>query len=230
LDDELPGLTYLKMLCEQIPEIEIVKVFNDPEKLVAELRVLDFDLLITDVEMPGVDGLSLATQLKGKLVVFTTAYKDYAAAAFEIDAVDYITKPVTKERLQKAVHKSLEQLRNRAQAPLFVTMNTDKGKTLIYFDSILSIKVSSTDSRDKEVLFEDDSILILKNINFDSLMQYLPKEAFCRINKKEIVAFKAVHSYSHNEIVLKSRLKTGQSIRLSLSETYRSYFLKNIKT
>ncbi len=218
------------MLCEQIPELEIVKVFNDPEKLVAELPVLDFDLLITDVEMPGEDGLSLATQLKGKLVVFTTAYKDYAAAAFEIDAVDYITKPVTKERLQKAVHKSLEQLRNRALAPLFVTMNTDKGKTLIYFDSIQSIKVSPTDSRDKEVLFEDDSILILKNINFDSLMQHLPKEEFCRINKKEIVAFKAVHSYSHNEIVLKSRLKTGQRIRLNLSETYRSYFLKNIKT
>ena len=218
------------MLCEQIPELEIVKVFNDPEKLVAELPVLDFDLLITDVEMPGEDGLSLATQLKGKLVVFTTAYKDYAAAAFEIDAVDYITKPVTKERLQKAVHKSLEQLRNRALAPLFVTMNTDKGKTLIYFDSIQSIKVSPTDSRDKEVLFEDDSILILKNINFDTLMQHLPKEEFCRINKKEIVAFKAVHSYSHNEIVLKSRLKTGQRIRLNLSETYRSYFLKNIKT
>lgn len=229
LDDELPGLTYLKMLCEQFPELEIVKSFNDPEKLVAELPLLDFDLLITDVEMPGIDGLRLAADLKDKLVVFTTAYKDYAADAFEIDAVDYITKPVTKERLQKAIGKCVEFLKNKDQSPKFITLNTDKGKTLVYFDQLVYIKVSTTDSRDKEVLFEDGSELVLKNINFDSLLSQLPMDQFCRINKKEIVAFKAVHSFSHNELVLKSKDKTGYAIRLSLSETYRLGFLKQFK-
>lgn len=229
LDDELPGLTYLKMLCEQIVVLEIVKSFNDPEKLVAELPVLDFDLLITDVEMPGIDGLSLAAALKDKLVVFTTAYKDYAADAFEIDAVDYITKPVTKERLQKAIGKCVELLKNKVETPNFITLNTDKGKTLVYFDQLVYIKVSATDSRDKEVLFIDGTELVLKNINFDSLLSQLPMEQFCRINKKEIVAIKAVHSFSHNELVLKNKSKTGYSIRLSLSETYRTSFLKQFK-
>ncbi|HEU4496041.1 MAG TPA: response regulator, partial [Flavobacterium sp.] len=94
LDDELPGLAYLKMLCEQIPELEVVKAFDSPEKLLAEIKAIDFDLLITDIEMPAIDGLSLAGLLKHKMVIFTTAYKEYAADAFDIEAVDYITKPV----------------------------------------------------------------------------------------------------------------------------------------
>ena len=87
------------MLCEQIPEVEIVKTFNNPEKLLAEIPNLDFDLLISDIEMPGIDGLNLASQLQDKLVIFCTAYKDYAAEAFNIDAVDYITKPVDVDQL-----------------------------------------------------------------------------------------------------------------------------------
>ena len=82
------------MLCEQIPEVEIVKTFNNPEKLLAEIPDLEFDLLISDIEMPGIDGLHLAEIIQNKLVIFCTAYKDYAADAFNIDAVDYITKPV----------------------------------------------------------------------------------------------------------------------------------------
>ncbi|HMK07155.1 MAG TPA: response regulator, partial [Flavobacterium sp.] len=109
LDDELPGLAYLKMLCGQIPELEIIKAFNDPEKLLAAIPMLDFDLLISDIEMPGIDGLSLANSLKGKLIIFATAYKDYAADAFDMDAVDYITKPIKLERLQKAVLKASER-------------------------------------------------------------------------------------------------------------------------
>lgn len=96
LDDELPGLTYLKMMCEQIPELEVVKAFDNPEKLLAEMKNLDFDLVITDIEMPGMDGLSVANLLKDKMVIFTTAYKEYAVDAFDIEAIDYITKPVKR--------------------------------------------------------------------------------------------------------------------------------------
>ena len=112
----MPGLTYLKMLCEQIPELEIIKSFDNPKKLLEATQELDFDLIISDIEMPGIDGLSLANLLQNKLVIFTTAYKDYAAEAFDIDAVDYITKPVTKERLQKAIVKALERF-NKPRLP-----------------------------------------------------------------------------------------------------------------
>src|SRR5690606_6558733 len=79
LDDELPGLAYLKMLCEQIPQLEVVKAFNHPQSFLEELPALEFDLCILDVQMPGMNGLQVANLLQGKPVIFATAYKDYAA-------------------------------------------------------------------------------------------------------------------------------------------------------
>ena len=227
LDDELPGLAYLKMLCEQIGALEIVKSFDDPEKLLAEMPMLDFDLLISDMEMPGIDGLSVARALQGKLVIFTTAYKDYAADAFDIDAVDYITKPIKAERLQKAVEKALERFA-RPTSKKFMQFNTDKGKALLYFDQIIRICTAESDSRDKEVWLNDGTMMLLKNISFDQLLQELPSD-FCRVNKKEIIAISAVQFFAHNEITLKQVGKLGKPISVSLNEKYRSDFLQQVK-
>lgn len=229
LDDELPGLTYLKMLCEQIPEVEIVKTFNNPEKLLAEIPDLEFDLLISDIEMPGMDGLHLAEMIQNKLVIFCTAYKDYAAEAFNIDAIDYITKPVKLERLQKAVSKAFERFNKPETAKKFIQLNTDKGKTLLYFNQIQYIKTAVSDSRDKTVLLIDGTFLNLKNVKFDALLKELPEADFCRINKKEIVAVKAIKFFNHNEIVLHHLEKNAKNSTLILSETYRSDFLKRVK-
>jgi DNA-binding LytR/AlgR family response regulator len=228
LDDELPGLTYLKMLCEQLPELEIVKAFDNPEKLLAEVPVLDFDLCISDIEMPGMNGLALANLLPDKLIIFTTAYKEHAAEAFNVDAVDYITKPVTKERLQKAVVKALEYFNKPTLTNQHIQLNTDKGKAILYFHQIQHIKTASIDSRDKELLLTDGSTLLLKNINFDTLLNQLPENDFCRVNKKEIIAMSAVKFFSHNEITLQS-LENGKSPTLPLSEKYRSDFLIKVK-
>lgn len=229
LDDELPGLTYLKMLCEQLPELEIVKAFNSPEKLLQELAALDFDLCITDIEMPGIDGLTLGGMLQNKLVIFTTAYKHYAADAFDVDAVDYLIKPVTKERLQKAISKAVVQYKKTETSKNFIQVTTDKGKAILYFNQIVYIKSADNDSRDKEVITENGSLLVLKNINFESLLKQLPKDNFCRINKKEILALEAVQFFNHSEIVLKNKLKDGKFISLVLSDTYRSNFLRLLK-
>lgn len=229
LDDELPGLMYLKMLCEQIPEVEIIKTFNNPERLLAEIPDLDFDLLISDIEMPGIDGLHLAEMPQDKLIIFCTAYKEYAADAFNIDAVDYITKPVKLERLQKAISKAFERFHKPDTARKFIQLNTDKGKTLLYFNEIQYIKTAVSDSRDKTVLLTDGSFLNLKNVKFDTLLKELPEADFCRINKKEIVAVKAIKFFNHNEIVLHHLEKNEKNSTLILSETYRSDFLKKVK-
>ena len=220
---------YLKMLCEQIPEVEIVKTYNNPEKLLADIPNLDFDLLISDIEMPGIDGLHLAEMLQDKLIIFCTAYKDYAAEAFNIDAVDYITKPVKLERLQKAISKAFERFQKPDSTKKFMQLNTDRGKTLLYFNQILYIKTAISDSRDKTVLLADDSFLNLKNVKFDTLLQELPEADFCRVNKKEIVAVKAIKFFNHNEIVLHHIEENNKNSTLILSETYRSDFLKKVR-
>ena len=217
------------MLCEQIPEVEIIKTFNNPERLLAEIPDLDFDLLISDIEMPGIDGLHLAEMLQDKLIIFCTAYKEYAADAFNIDAVDYITKPVKLERLQKAISKAFERFNKPEAGKKFIQLNTDKGKTLLYFNEIQYIKTAVSDSRDKTVLLTDGSFLNLKNVKFDTLLKELPEADFCRINKKEIVAVKAIKFFNHNEIVLHHLEKNEKNSTLILSETYRADFLKKVK-
>jgi len=228
LDDELPGLKYLKMLCEQIPELEIVKAFNNVDQFLEELSSLEYDLCILDIEMPGIDGLSIANLLDGKPVIFTTAYKEYAAEAFDLNAVDYIRKPVTKERLQIAVNKVSDRLDNVKPVKKFFQINTNKGKALLFFDQIAYIASSESDSRDKTVLLYDGKKVVLKNISFEKLLQFLPENEFCQVNKKELIALQCVQIFTYDEITTNLFQSKGKPLVITLGDTYRENFLKKV--
>ena len=226
LDDEIPGLTYLKMLCEQLPELEVVKAFNNPQKFLLELPAMDFDLCILDIEMPELNGLQVANLLKDKMVIFTTAYKEYAADAFDLNAIDYVRKPVQKERLKQAVAKALDQYNSKSALKDFAQFNTDKGKTLIHFDQLAYITTSKTDSRDKIAIFMDSSSLTIKNVSFENLSKILPSNKFCRINKKEVISLKIIVSYTFNEITTSITKENNRPLKLVISEVFRQQFLK----
>jgi len=229
LDDELPGLTYLKMLCEQLPELEVVKAFNSPKLFLAELPHLDFDLCILDIEMPEMNGLQVANLLNGKPVIFTTAYKEYAAEAFDIDAIDYVRKPVKKERLQQAVSKAFNQIIENKPKEQFIQLNTDKGKAIIFFHQLCFVKIAESDSRDKIAILTDGKTVTLKNISFEKLQSLLPINSFCRVNKKELIAMKIVQVFSFDEITTTLKDNTGKFLKTTLSESYRNDFLKKVK-
>ncbi|MBX2956142.1 MAG: response regulator [Cyclobacteriaceae bacterium] len=228
LDDELPGLTYLKMLCDQLPALDVVKAFNSPEVFLREAKNLEFDICILDIEMPGLSGLQVAGLLRNKPVIFTTAYKEYAAEAFDLDAVDYVRKPVQRERLHQAVQKAVMRLKSTQLKNTFVRLNTDKGRSLIFFDQLLYIATAVSDSRDKIAHLVDGSTLTLKNVSFEKLQELLPTERYCRINKREMISLNIVHVFSYNEITTTLTTDTGRSLILSLSETYRHEFLVKI--
>ena len=225
LDDEIPGLTYLKMLCEQISELEVVRAFNDPQRLLNESRDIDFDLCILDIEMPQMNGLQVANLLKNKLVIFTTAYKEHAADAFDLNAIDYVRKPVRIERLQQAVKKAVEVISTRREQKEHIQLNSDKGKAIVHFNRVAYISASENDSRDKVAVMQDGSSLLLKNISFENLNKVLPPFQFCRINKKQVISLKIVASFTFNEITT-TITSDNKPLRLSLSEVYRQQFLK----
>lgn len=229
LDDELPGLTYLKMLCEQIEELEVVKAYISPDALLAEWQSLDFDLLISDIEMPGSNGLQVAEALKGKAVIFTTAYKDFAVDAFDRDAVDYVVKPVKPERLQQAVQKLINRMQQAKPLPRQLQLNTDKGKALIAAEKIFCIIASDIDSRDKVLLLDDNTRIVAKNYSFDKLLDMLPHRDFIRVNKKAALAVKHVQYFSYDEITSGITDTDGRAYTFPLSEIYRSDFIKRIK-
>lgn len=228
LEDELTGLSYLKMLCEQIPELEVVKAFNSPLKFLAELPKLEFDLCILDIEMPEMNGLQVANLLNGRPVIFTTAYKEYAADAFDLNAIDYIRKPLTKDRLEKAVNKAITLLDNSKETKGFFQLNTDKGKAVLFFNQILYLYSSDIDSRDKIILLQDGTTLTAKNYSFNALLKELPKKDFCQVNKREVISLKAVAFFTNEEITTTISLTAGKQLIIHLSERYKNEFLKNI--
>ena len=212
------------MLCEQLPNVEVVKAFNDPQKFIAALDTLDFNLCILDIEMPGISGIEVAKAIKDKPVIFTTAYKEYAAEAFDLNAIDYIRKPIQKERFEKAIEKAAKVIGSSALQKQYAQFNTDKGKAVLLFDDILYITSSDTDKRDKIVHLENDQYATLKNINYEQLLFLLPSGKFCRVNKKDIIALKAVQFYSHQEIRTKLFNKAKEPVKLPLSDIYRAEF------
>ena len=228
LDDELPGLSYLKLLCEQIQGVEVVKAFDSPEILLREISKLEFDFCILDIEMPQISGLQIANLLSGKPVIFATAYKEYAADAFDLNAVDYIRKPLSKERLEKAVSKIARHIHSFSNSKSYVHLNTDKGKAIIFFDQIMYLHTSDVDSRDKTIVMQDGSVLIAKNYTFNTILNMLPTTDFCQVNKKEVIAIKAVSFFSNDEITTKMLLSGGKPLIITLSDNFRSEFMKKV--
>lgn len=229
LDDELPGLTYLKLLCEQIKEVEVIKVFNDPLLLLKDAPNLEFDICILDIEMPGISGLEVAKALKGKPVIFTTAYKEYAADAFDLEAIDYIKKPIQKERLEKAIQKACDIILKPTAEKQFATFNTNKGKMLLFFKDLFLITIAESDKRDKLIYLENGDNVILKNTSFDQLLGVLPASDFCRVTKKEVIAIKAVKFFIHNEITTQVLTQTRENLKINLNESYRKDFLSKLR-
>ena len=220
VDDELPGLSYLRMLCAEVEGVEVVKAYNNPLKFLAELDQLDFNTCILDIEMPGMNGMDVARQLEGKAVIFSTAYKEYAAAAFDLEAADYITKPLQPERLKKAFLKARMLLQQKEVPDTFIEINSHKGKFLLRFTELALLCSSDIDRRDKKALLKNNQEVILKNISFDQLLEKLPAAQFARINRSTIIALDCVEAYTHDTILTKLVDLNGTALRFPLSTQF----------
>ena len=120
-DDEPLAAERLQLLLAQSPHVDLVGTASDGESAVRMAEALSPDLLLLDIEMPGLDGIDVARALAAKrasaAVVFITAFDQFAVAAFEVEAVDYLMKPVTPERLQRALKRARDYLHRRDKAP-----------------------------------------------------------------------------------------------------------------
>ncbi|MET3037378.1 response regulator transcription factor [Chryseobacterium sp. NRRL B-14859] len=225
LDDELLAISYLKLLCEQIDDVEVVKAFNDPKIFLNEIDSIDCNLCVLDIEMPGMTGLQVAELISdSKKIIFTTAYKEYAAEAFDLNVVDYVRKPIKKERLIQAFEKAKEQI-STSQKKAFIEWNTNIGKTVILAEQIAYIKTSEIDSRDKDIILNDGTMIVLKNLNFKNLLEMLPAKDFAQVNKKEIISISSIKVFTTNEII--TTLPEGDHfLKLQIGEAYKSSLME----
>lgn len=110
LDDEPLSLHHLERLCFQVPQLEVVAAFTDAEAALDYLLTHPTELVITDIEMPGLTGMDMAARLRALCpdvgIIFVTGYEEYAIHAFQMEAVAYLLKPCEREALQSAVTRA----------------------------------------------------------------------------------------------------------------------------
>lgn len=155
VDDECPARSELRYMLEKFSQIEVVGESASAGEALELLKALNHDVVFLDIQMPGLTGLDMSTRLKAMekppLIVFVTAYGEHAVKAFEIEAIDYLVKPVSEERLSQTIQKLIKAVGKRTrrhEAQKAVTVRLDKipveksGKTLLLnIDDIFFINV-----------------------------------------------------------------------------------------
>jgi two-component system LytT family response regulator len=190
VDDERLARKELMRLLEEHPSVEIVGEAanaDEAEKLVEELNP---DLLFLDIQMPGRTGFELLQSLESApIVIFTTAYDEFAIKAFEVNALDYLVKPILPERLSEAVRKALEKERVRSgrhdgklglQDQVFV-----KDGEKCWFVSLSNVRMFESDGNYIKVFFDTNRPMIHKSLN--ALDEKLDERAFFRASRKHII-------------------------------------------
>ncbi|HEY9044660.1 MAG TPA: response regulator [Ohtaekwangia sp.] len=193
VDDERLARKELMKLLEDHPMIEVVGEAANAEEATQMVNDLNPDLLFLDIQMPGKTGFQLLEELDGvPLVVFTTAYDEFALKAFEVNALDYLLKPIQPERLAETVSKLAEKERAKVVAlrgpekklglndQVFV-----KDGDRCWFVSLSNVRLFESDGNYIKVYFDANRPMIHKSLN--ALDEKLDERAFFRASRKHIV-------------------------------------------
>jgi two-component system LytT family response regulator len=209
VDDEAPARELLQELLEAHSEVKIVGEANSVGNAALLCASLRPNLIFLDVQMPGGDGFSLLSKLDPlPAVIFVTAYEQYAVRAFEINAVDYLLKPIRADRLSHALQRIILQPRPTHMPQLQeedrIFLRSDTQLRVVFVTEIAAIEAEENYSR--VCLVDGSAVLIRRGMNEWETM--LPKEIFLRTHRSLIVNLKAIR---------KVRMEGRDEVALELS-------------
>jgi len=219
VDDEPLAREEMKNLIEEISSIQIVGTFSNAISALECIKTNSVDLLFLDIEMPTVNGLDFAQSLPNdKLVILTTAYAQYALKSYELDAIDYLLKPINKDRLAKAIdkaiaYKKLLALKEKAsEDALFI--KSDRKYYKIAFTDIRFIEAL----KDYVVIYTRNNKLITA-MNLKTIHQKLPVSLFARTSKSYLINLSFIDSFDNHTVYI-------DKFEIPIGEIYREAFFK----
>ncbi len=231
VDDEPLALDVLETYIEKIPELNLVKRCNNALEANDALKNFDVDLMFLDIQMPQLTGTDfLKTLSNPPLVVFTTAYANYAIEGFELNAIDYLLKPISLERFMKAVNKAVEQIElQRKDSAATITSSDDPNFIFVKADKKL-IKVSYNEIIYIEglkdyVIIRQDTGRIITLQTMKSLEEKLPVGIFKRIHRSYIINLNRINAIVGNMVEITEK---GQTKHLPVGKNYRDELLEII--
>ncbi|SFU46074.1 two component transcriptional regulator, LytTR family [Pustulibacterium marinum] len=196
LDDEPLALDIIEAYCNGISLVSLQGKFTSQQEAIDYLYKENVDLLFLDIEMPGLNGIELYKSLKNKTkVIFTTAYSEYAIEGFNVNAIDYLLKPMVKTRFIEAVEKahhiiSLEK-KELEKAITHITVKADYKTHQVALDSILFLE--GLDDYVK-IHRETEKILVTRS-TLKKMLEKLPTEEFIRVHRSYIISKNKVSNY-----------------------------------
>lgn len=230
IDDEQYSLDLLKTYCKQISEIDVIAAFSCPLQALSFIQNNEVDLIISDVDMPGLSGVELAQSLSKPIpTILITAHAQYAVEGFALDVVDYLLKPVMLPRFIKAVNKVV--LRNKdlsmvakAVEPKYLFVKDGQLRRRIscakisyiqsqgdYLEIHLSASLNDTGDNASKT-----SLLLLYTLT--EFLEMLPAKDFVRIHRSTVINLARVDYVEKDHLVIE-----GQD--LNIGKTYRSSLL-----
>ena len=187
VDDEPLAREILGQYVSQSDELQLVGACKNANEVVELLQKESVDVLFLDIQMPGISGMALMKSLENPpLVVFTTAYDQYAVEGYEVRAVDYLLKPISPDRFKKAVEKVKDMIRYKKSSSNdldYMFIRADYQDIKVMFDDILYVEGLKDYVK---IVTKEKRIITLTNIK--GMLEKLPQDRFIRVHKSYIVA------------------------------------------
>ncbi|MGK9120396.1 LytR/AlgR family response regulator transcription factor [Olivibacter jilunii] len=225
VDDEPLARDEMQALIKDVSDLDMLGKFSNAPAALDFISTNEVDLIFLDIQMPMVTGLEFAAQIPNQvLTIFTTAYPQYALKSYELDAIDYLLKPVDKSRLEKAIHKAeiyktllshaTEKNTIEANTEQYLIVKSDRRFYRVNFEDIRFIE----GLKDYVVIYTKSQKLITA-MNLKAIHQKIPSAIFVRVSKSYVVNKKYVESFDHHTIYLTDN-------EIPLGEVYKNDFFK----
>ncbi len=226
VDDEYLAIKILQEYALKMDGLKVEISFTRPQEALDYLSGHSVDLLFLDVQMPKLSGFELLKKLPAPpMVVFTTARHDHAVQAFDLDVLDYLVKPISFERFEKAVKKAEEY----SQFKKLRTQRKDSPQNYLMIKAdyrihkIITEQIEFIEGLSEYVKIHTPQRTFIPLIALKELMDQLPANQFVRIHKSYIVPLAHIVSFNHQTV----QLKNGKA--LPIGRSYKSSFLKHVE-
>lgn len=223
VDDNKMARMALKQLVSQVPALELVAECNDAAEALDSLNTTKVDLLLLDIEMPDMTGLDLIRKLGNNkpLIIFTTAKKDYAVEAFELNVVDYLVKPIALPRFKQAIEKAQETIDSNKQEVKveeqgFVFVKDNGVLKRIAIDDILFLEAMGD-----YVKVHTSQKFHVVHATLKSIEEKLPASKFIRVHRSYIVAINKI------DYIQEGTISIGKTT-IPVADTHKSNLNKRL--
>ena len=227
LDDEPLALDIIEAYVKKHPELNLIARCNNADEASKVLNSQHIDLMFLDIQMPGVTGLNFVRSLKNKpLFMFTTAYSEYAIDGFELDAIDYLLKPIAYDRFEKAIEKAKEYYTIKNNSGLtesdlendFIFVKANQQLIKLAYGEILYVEAFADYVK---IFLNNRKIVTLQTMK--KMEAKLPSDIFSRVHRSFIVNRKAVQSFSTSVCEVNGE-------KIPVGKNYKNDFIKLMKS